>query len=179
MPRYLRSDVGTSFFFTVVTHGRRPVLCDAAVRAALRQAIINVRINRPFTLDALVLMPDHLHCIWTLPADDADFSTRWNGIKRSVSVFCGEQYRRADLMTLSRKRHRESTFWQRRYWEHRIRDEADFERHADYIHFNPVKHGLVARVVDWPYSTYHRYVTQGIYPQDWGGTGADDHGIPE
>ena len=140
------------------------------IRNALRTAIETVRSTRPFTIDAWVLLPDHLHCIWTLPEGDADFSTRWMMIKRSVSLACREIYHRADWMTTSKSKHRESTIWQRRFWEHQIRDEDDLVRHVDYIHFNPVKHGNVQRVGDWPYSTFHRYVHDGIYPSDWSGS---------
>jgi putative transposase len=112
-------------------------------------------------------LPDHLHCVWTLPDDDADFSTRWMIIKRVVSLACGEDYRRADWLSASKLKHRESTIWQRRFWEHQIRDENDFARHLDYIHFNPVKHGYGQRAVDWPHSTFHHYVRDGVYAHDW------------
>ncbi len=179
MPRYLRSRDGTSYFFTLVTNARRPILCDIEVRAALKNALSKVRLKRPFRIDAFVLMPDHLHCIWTMPDGDADFSSRWKIIKGSVAVACRSYCREDGLLSLSRQRHRESTFWQRRFWEHQIRDENDFERHADYIHFNPVKHGLANRAVDWPYSTFHRYVAQGIYVPDWGGGDAAHFAVPE
>jgi len=138
------------------------------VRNSLRDAIALVRRNHPFAIDAWVLLPDHLHCIWTLPVDDADFSVRWSIIKRLVS----QQSRAYTLHTksASRQKRRELPFWQRRFWEHRIRDESDFERHADYIHWNPVKHGWVTLAADWPYSTFHRYRRQGIYSSAWGGT---------
>ena len=160
-----------SYFFTVVAYRRQPILCDEMIRYALRTAIETVRATRPFIIDAWVLLPDHLHCIWTLPEGDADFSTRWMMIKRAVSLACADRYRRADWMTASRRKHRESTIWQRRFWEHQIRNEDDFIRHADYLHFNPVKHGHVQCVADWPYSTFHRYQRDGIYPPDWAGTG--------
>lgn len=168
MSRYRRANAtGSSYFFTVVTYRRQPILCDEAIRNALRASIEMVRVARPFIIDAWVLLPDHLHCVWTLPDGDADFSTRWMIIKRAVSLACGEEYRRADWVTASKLKHRESTIWQRRFWEHQIRDENDFARHLDYIHFNPVKHGHVQRAVDWPHSTFHRYVRDGIYAHDW------------
>ncbi|MGR9043873.1 MAG: REP-associated tyrosine transposase [Gammaproteobacteria bacterium] len=145
------------------------MLCDAPIRAALRSAIHAVQSRHPFTINAWVLLPDHLHCIWTLPPDDNDFAGRWRLIKRSVSLACADEYRRADWMTASKIKRRESTIWQRRYWEHAIRNETDFSRHIDYIYFNPVKHHLVARVGDWPYSTFHRDVAKGLYPVHWGG----------
>jgi putative transposase len=169
MSRYRRATAtGSSYFFTVVAYRRQPILCDEAVRDALRTAIEKVRVTRPFTIDAWVLLPDHLHCVWTLPDGDADFSTRWKIIKKDVSLACREDYRRADWMSASKLKHRESTIWQRRFWEHQIRDENDFARHADYIHFNPVKHGHVQQANDWPYSTFHRFVRDGVYASDWG-----------
>jgi putative transposase len=168
MSRYRRTLVaGGCYFFTVVAYRRQPILCDEVVRVALRGAIETVRATRPFVIDAWVLLPDHLHCIWTLPEGDADFSTRWMMIKRLVSVRCRDAYRRADLMNASKQKHRESTIWQRRFWEHQIRDDDDFAKHADYVHFNPVKHGLVANAAAWPYSTFHRYVKNGTYAADW------------
>lgn len=135
---------------------------------ALRVAIERVRLRLPFTTDAMVLMPDHLHCIWTLPDSDTDFSSRWAQIKHHVSYACGHLY----PLTLSKSRQRRGggLIWQRRFWEHQIRDEIDMERHVDYIHFNPVKHGLVAAASEWPYSTFGRFVRGGVYPTDWGGS---------
>ena len=170
MSRYRRAiTTGASYFFTVVTYRRQRILCDEPIRNALRVAIEKVRASHPFEINAWVLLPDHLHCVWTLPEGDADFSSRWMKIKRSVSLACGEEYRRDDWVTQSKLKHRESTLWQRRFWEHQIRDTEDFARHVDYIHFNPVKHGQVQRVVDWPYSTFHRYARNGIYVPDWAG----------
>src|SRR4030067_578999 len=142
MSRYRRaSAAGASYFFTVVPYRRTPCVCTDTVRNALRSAIETVRASRPFVIDAWVLLPDHLHCVWTLPDDDADFSTRWMMIKRAVSLACREDYRRSCLMTASKLKHRESTIWQRRFLEHQIRNEDDLVRHVNYIHFNPVKHG--------------------------------------
>ncbi|MGE0225071.1 MAG: transposase [Acetobacteraceae bacterium] len=174
MSRYRRThSAGSCYFFTVVTYRRRPILCDDTVRHALREAILLVRGNRPFSIDAWVLLPDHLHCIWTLPPGDADYSMRWNMIKRRVSIICSQGYKHTERSTPSRRKHRESTVWQRRFWERQIRDEMDFMRHADYIHYNPVKHGLCSHVSEWPYSTFHRYAGRGIYSEDWGGVGGD------
>ena len=176
MSRYRRSQTpGATYFFTVVTYRRQAILCDAPIREALRNAIAAVRAKRPFTTDAWVLLPDHLHTIWTLPPGDADFATRWAVIKRRVSVACAIEYRRADWINSSKQKHRESTLWQRGYWEHQIRDENDFTKHMDYIHFNPVKHGHCKQVSEWPYSTFHRYVEQGVYSLDWGGGDVDDN----
>jgi len=170
MSLYRRADIpGATYFFTVVTYRRRPILCDASVRAALRDAIKTVQSRHPFTIDAWVLLPDHLHCVWTLPPGDAQYAMRWGLIKRMVSYECAQQYHRTDWMTASKIKHRESTFWQRRYWEHCIITELDYRHHRDYIAINPVKHALVTRVRDWPYSTFHRDVSRGIYPLDWAG----------
>jgi len=169
MSRYGRANgAACSYFFTVVTYRRQKFLCNKPVRTALRNAILSVQEKRPFVIDAWVLLPDHLHCIWTLPPGDADFPVLWNQIKRKVSIACSKDYKRVEWMTESKKKHRESTLWQRRYWEHQIRDNSDFTRHIDYIHFNPVKHGLCEKVRDWPYSTFHRYMQNGIYSSDWG-----------
>ncbi|MBI5006980.1 MAG: transposase [Nitrosomonadales bacterium] len=171
MSHYRRAaTTGSSYFFTVVTYRRRPILCDESIRNALHTAIKTARATRPFVIDAWVLLPDHLHCVWTLPEGDADFSTRWLKIKRAVSLACGEEYRRDDWLTASKLKHREATIWQRRFWEHRIRDEEDFARHVDYIHFNPVKHGHAQCAAGWIYSTFHRYVREGVYAQDWAGS---------
>lgn len=170
MSRYRRADTpGATYFFTVVTYRRQPLLCDPPVREALRRAILEVRKRRPFVVDAWVLLPDHLHCIWRLPPGDASFAIRWSLIKRMVSTACGHQYRRGNWLTDSKRRHRESTIWQRRYWEHRIRNESDLARHVDYIHYNPVKHGLCCQPRDWPWSTIHRYIGSSLLPADWGG----------
>jgi putative transposase len=169
MSRYRRARVaGASYFFTVVTDRRRPVLTDEPVRAALRAAILGVRRHRPFVIDAWVLLPDHLHCIWTLPEGDADFGARWALIKRATSAALPE-YVDASRRSASQSKRRESGFWQRRFWEHLIRDEADHLHHVDYIHANPLKHGLVRRVGDWPFSTFHRFVAKGAYAPDWCG----------
>ncbi len=170
MPQYLRAKTpGASYFFTLVSYRRQPILCDPPIREALRIAINAVRAKLPFVVDAWVLMPDHLHCLWTLPTGDNDYPRRWSLIKRKVSLANGEHYKRPDWMTLSKSKHHESTIWQRRFWEHQIRDDQDYRRHLDYIHWNPVKHDYVKQVCDWPYSTFHRYVRQEMYPKEWGG----------
>ena len=116
MSRYRRAmATGSSYFFTVVAYRRQSILCDEAIRNALRASIETVRVARPFVIDAWVLLPDHLHCVWTLPDGDADFSIRWMMIKRAVSLACREDYRRADWVTASKLKHRESTIWQRRF----------------------------------------------------------------
>jgi len=167
MSRFRRANDGATFFFTVVSYRRRPILCDDAIRTALRDAIQSVRLTRPFIIDGWVLLPDHLHCIWTLPPDDVDFSQRWSHIKHRVSHACGQRYRMHASDAAIRRG--EATIWQSRFWEHRIRDEVDMQRHMDYLHFNPVKHGHAAMASEWPYSTFGRYVKAGIYAADWGG----------
>jgi putative transposase len=166
MVRYRRNFVpGGTFFFTVTLNDRRSsALVDHADE--LRSAFRVARAERPFTVDAIVILPDHLHVIMTLPEDDSDFSGRWRRIK---SVFTHRLA--ASGVPIARNDRGEFALWQRRFWEHTIRDDADFERCADYIHFNPVKHGLVASPIDWPYSSLHRYVRVGILPADWGRVG--------
>jgi putative transposase len=173
MSRYRRSlAAGATYFFTVVAYHRQAILCYDLLRHALRDAIESVRLARPFVIDAWVLLPDHLHCIWTLPEGDADFSTRWAMIKRKVSLACAATYKQENLLTASKQKHRESTIWQRRFWEHQIRDDDDddFSRHLDYLHYNPVNHGLVTQVNEWPYSSFHRYVERGVFDANWGNT---------
>ena len=160
---------GGTYFFTVVTYHRRRFLTDDISREHLRSAIRKVRSENPFRMVALVLLPDHLHTVWTMPASDANYSTRWRKIKSEFT----DSYLKAGgieaSVSASRKRRNERGIWQRRFWEHWIRDEADLKRCVDYIHWNPRKHKLVARVQDWPYSTFHQFVAQGEYTIDWGG----------
>ena len=165
---------GATYFFTVVSRNRQNILCDTAIRTALRNGIQRVRKNFPFAIDAWVLLPDHLHCIWTLPDEDGDFSRRWAMIKRFVTQKCGTAVAAVSASDKSRRARGEGGIWQRRFWEHQIRNERDYETHMHYIHYNPVKHGLVKNVRDWPYSTFHRYVENGIYEADWGGGEVED-----
>ncbi len=165
--RRWRVDGGT-FFFTVVTHHRRRFLTSDIYRDALREAFRDVRRLRPFSVVAIVLLPDHLHTIWELPPGDTDYTTRWRQIK---TLFTRAVEGRIDgtVSSTSRRRRAEKGIWQRRFYEHTCRDEADVKRLADYIHVNPVKHRLSARVRDWPWSSFHRYVRLGEYAIDWGG----------
>lgn len=157
---------GGSFFFTLVTQGRKPIFANAEAVEVLRNAFRNVRKSRPFEIDAMVVLPDHLHCIWTLPPDDADFATRWRLIKTWFTKHCDPALH--GKRNASRQSRGEQAIWQHRYWEHLLRDESDFERHVNYIHYNPVKHGLASSPIDWPYSSFQRYVEAGIFPPDWG-----------
>ena len=173
MTEYRRAHVpGASWFFTVNLAQRRGNDLLVAHIAALRAAFEAVRVRHPFRMEAVVVLPDHLHCIMTLPEGDADFSTRWSLIKGNFS----RAIERRESVSASRAGRRERGIWQRRFWEHMLRDQDDFNRHADYIHWNPMKHGWVRRVGDWPHSSFHDYVRRGIYPPDWGGV-ADDAAI--
>ena len=170
MSNYRRAQTaGGSYFFTVVAYRRRPILTHPESRRILREAIAQVRREYPFEIDAWVLLPEHIHCIWTLPPGDKDFSKRWGLIKAIFSRQTLDLFHREEWVNESKEKHHESTLWQRRFWEHQIRDPEDSSRHVDYIHWNPVRHRQDSRVSDWPYSTFHRYVEQGIYPPDWGG----------
>lgn len=159
---------GGSYFFTVTLLDRSSCLLTEHIED-LREAFRSVHRERPFTIDAMVVLPDHLHCIWRLPPGDTDYSLRWREIKARFSRQVPADERR----TQGRENQNERSIWQRRFWEHTLRDDRDRERHIDYIHYNPVKHGHVSRVVDWPYSSFHRFVRAGVYPLDWGG-GQDD-----
>ena len=170
MGNYLRNYVpGGTFFFTVVTEQRRRFLTSPLARRCLRQAVRIEKAKRPFDLFAIVLLPDHLHAVWVLPEADADFSVRWRKIK--------EGFTRAYLAAGGREgrprpwriRHGQRAIWQPRFWEHTCRNEADLKRCVDYLHWNPVKHGLASRVIDYPWSSFHRFVGLGEYPEDWGG----------
>lgn len=150
---------GGTYFFTLATWRRQPLLTHPDAVTALREAFRSVREEHAFEIDALVVLPDHMHAIWTLPPDDADFARRWAMVKRRVSQRTAHLVRKPVSASMTKRR--ETGVWQRRYWEHSIRDDTDLRRHVDYIHFNPVKHGYARRVADWPYSTFHRYVADG------------------
>jgi putative transposase len=178
MSNYRRAHAkGATYFFTVVTYRRRKFLTLPKNRNALRNAIAEVKRYHMFDIEAWVLLPDHLHCIWTLPEKDSDFSKRWGLIKAKFTKQIKTRLHNETWMNQSKHRHRESTIWQRRFWEHQIRDDSDFAKHMDYIHFNPVKHGYVDRVCDWPYSTFHRYVRTGVYPIAWAGSAPESENI--
>jgi putative transposase len=169
MTTYRRNFVpGGSYFFTVNLAERHLRLLTENI-SELRAAFRYLRARHSFTIDAIAVLPDHLHAIWTLPEGDSDFALRWRLIKSAFSraLPAGEG------ISQSRAAKGERGIWQRRYWEHTLRDEGDFARHVDYIHFNPVKHGHVSQVRDWPYSSVHRMVRLGIYPEDWAGNAND------
>jgi len=165
MSRYRRAKIeGGTFFFTVALADREN---DLLVRHIdrLRYAYQVMKQRLPLETVAICILPDHLHALWQLPDGDADFASRWRLVK---SVF-SRGLPAAKTRSASKAAKREKGIWQRRYWEHAIRNDADFERHVDYIHYNPVKHALATRVADWPHSSFHRYVEQGILPVDWAG----------
>ncbi len=169
MPEYRRNFVaGGTFFFTVNLLDRRADLLVTHV-GALRDAVRQTRSCRPFEIEAWVVLPDHMHCLWTLPPGDADFPSRWRAIKTAFSKAL------PGLGTCSevRARRGERGIWQRRYWEHTIRDERDYAVHMNYTHFNPVKHGYVSHPADWPYSSFRRCLAAGLYPSGWSGQGTE------
>ena len=169
MVRYRRHLLaGGTYFFTVVLADRTSNALTANI-ALLRAAFRRARAERPFGLDAIVVLPDHLHAVMTLPPYDADFPMRWQRIKTLFT-------QGLDNASLSRRDRSGRALWQRRYWEHTIRDPADFSRHVDYIHFNPVKHGYVRNPADWPYSSLHRHIRHGVLPRDWAVDCEDDGG---
>jgi len=163
MSNYLRVRVpGGTYFFTVNLADRKRCLLVEHVDV-LRESFHVTRAARPFDMLAVVILPDHLHCIWRLPEGDADNANRWAQIKSGFPRRLSAGERRS----ASRLSRRERGIWQRRYWEHLVRDDDDLHRHVDYIHINPLKHGHVARVADWPHSSFHAWVERGVYPPDW------------
>ena len=165
MPDYRRNRVpGGTYFFKVNLLERRERLLVEHIDA-LRNAVRQVRAQRPFHIDAWVVLPDHTHCVWTLPPGDDDYSSRWKAIK----IAFAKTLPKTERLSAVRARKGERGIWQRRFWEHTIRDERDYAAHVDYVHINSFKHGLVERVSDWPYSSFHLFVKGGIYPQDWVG----------
>lgn len=168
MPNYVRAFApGGTFFFTTVTERRAPILCSDLARPLLRAAFCECRSRLPFELPAIVLLPDHFHSMWTLPEDEADFSTRWSILKRRFAQLYVEHGGVQQPVSESRERNRRLGIWQRRFCEHLIRDRPDRLKHLDYIHFNPVKHGYVKCPHAWPYSSFHRYVQMGVYGAYW------------
>ena len=159
--RYLQE--GGSYFFTVAIRDRRDRVLTDHVHL-LRCAFHTVQAKSPFTIDAIVVLPDHLHTVWTLPEGDAHYPGRWRAIK---SLFV--RLMKREGLFLGRNGKGDAPVWQRRYWEHALRNDDDRQRHIDYIHYNPVKHGYVQRPADWPYSSIHRFIARGDLPADWGG----------
>ncbi|WP_260295628.1 REP-associated tyrosine transposase [Sedimenticola hydrogenitrophicus] len=162
MVQYRRNRVpGGTYFFTVTLrdrHSKAMIEHIDALRTAFRETLR----ERPFEIDAMVVLPEHLHTVWTLPQEDDDYAGRWRSIK---SRFTRSLVKAGAEMSQNTKG--EYDLWQRRFWEHTIQGDEDLSRHVDYIHFNPVKHGWTTRVQDWPYSTFHQHVQRGLYPPDW------------
>lgn len=170
MPDYRRYRVpGGTYFFTVNLLERR---LDTLVRHVdlFREAVRQTKLERPFHIDAWVVLPDHLHCVWTLPPGDTDYSNRWKAIKIRFVRQIPATERRSKVRVAKGER----AIWQRRFWEHTIRNEVDYARHIDYCHWNPIKHDLVQHLNDWPYSSFHRYVKLGVLPADWAATKETD-----
>jgi len=146
---------GGTYFFTLVTHQRKPIFSDLEAIDTLRAAFKYAITRHPFTIVANVILPDHIHSVWTLPPNDSNFSTRW----RLIKGYFTRNWTNPDIKV---------PVWQRRFWEHLIRDETDLSNHVEYIHYNPVKHGLANSPYDWPYSSFSRFVKEGWYPTEWG-----------
>jgi putative transposase len=168
VPNYRRAYVpGGTFFFTVVTHRRRRLFHLEANRTLLGEVIRDCQRDWPFEMNAVALLPDHLHTLWSLPAGDGDFSGRWSVIKKEFTVRFLAGGGRDNRVSRGKTREGRRGIWQRRFWEHTIEDEDDFQTHFDYIHYNPVKHGYAKCPRDWGPSSFHRWVARGVYPVDW------------
>ena len=161
---------GRTYFFTVVTFQRSPLFATPLARRCLREAWFRTCRSYPITTDAICVNPEHLHCLWTLPEADSEYALRWRMIKGLFSKIYLAAGGTQGHRNSSRRRKGEAALWQRRFWEHCIRDEEDLRKHMDYIHFNPVKHGLVSSAADWPWSSFGRYVRMGWYDAEWGST---------
>jgi putative transposase len=165
MPNYRRAFApGGCWFFTVNLLNRRSRLLTDHIDA-LREAMRRTQARHPFIIDAMVVLPDHIHAVWTLPPDDTDFSLRW----RLIKIDFAKAIPKTEWRSPVRVARGERAIWQRRFWEHLIRDEEDFRRHVEYCYINPVRHGLVTRVRDWPHSSFHRDVDADLFPTDWAG----------
>ena len=163
MPNYRRNRVpGGTYFFTVTLPDRGADLLASKIDI-LRAAVRHVLQVSPSHIDAWVVLPDHMHSLWTLPAADTDYSGRWRAIKKRFSWSIAPTEPRSTVQQARAER----GIWQRRFWEHTIRTERDYAAHMDYIHFNPVKHGLARSAAAWQFSSFHRAVKQGLYPPDW------------
>ncbi|MFZ6049934.1 transposase [Pseudomonas sp. CR3202] len=170
MSNYRRARMpGGTYFFTVNLRDRRDNLLVREIDL-LRTVVRTAKQRHPFHIDAWVVLPEHMHCLWTLPPGDRAYADRWKAIKFAFSKRLANAEQRTDI----HQKRGERGIWQRRYWEHLIRDDLDYQRHFDYIHFNPVKHGHVQCVRDWPYSSFHRAVRDGIYPVDWAGNASEN-----
>ncbi len=167
MSSYVRSQDGDTYFFTVVTYKRQLIFNIDGSVDIFNKVIKEVQLRYPFEIKAMVIMPDHIHAIWELPVGDSKYSMRWGLIKKEFTKKI-TSFVSPSPISRSRSDRREGNIWQRRFWEHMIRDDKDFEAHLDYIHYNPVKHGLVNNPKDWPHSTFKEYLDEGIYSVGWG-----------
>jgi len=169
MANYRRWRVeGGTYFFTVVSNRRTTIFADATARTLLGEVLRECQTKWPFDVNAIVLLPEHLHVLWSLPRGDADYSLRWAWIKKEFTKRWLNSGGREQAVSTARRRRGDRGVWQPRYWEHTIRDEHDFERHFDYIHYNPVRHGHVHCPAEWPASSFHRWVSAGVYERQWG-----------
>ena len=169
MPNWRRAHVpGGTFFFTLVTDHRRLIFHWNDARTILGNVIRECKSTHPFEIRAIVLLPDHLHAIWCMPSGDTNYSGRWQWIKTQFTQRWLASGGTEVQTTQGRKNDGRRGVWQPKFWEHTIRNEDDFERHFDYIHYNPVKHGLVKCPEDWRWSSFQRWVRQGVYPKHWG-----------
>jgi putative transposase len=167
---------GATYFFTLVTANREPFLCDEAARRIIREKLQECLAQWPFTLTAIVLLPDHLHTLWTLPDGDIAYPTRLGWLKKEFTKAWLLEGHPEQPISAGRQRDGLRGVWHPRYWEHTLRDDDDFEKHLDYTHYNPVKHGYVSQPCDWPWSSFKKWVARGIYPENWA-CGPDD--IPD
>ena len=166
--RYRRVKIeGATYFFTLVTHERRRLFRDPENVALLDAAIARIQARHPFEIAAYVVLPDHLHAIWQLPPHDTDYSMRWRLIKEAFTKAYLKRHHPPDI-NASRRKKGEQGLWQRRFREHVIRDGKDFSDHVDYIHLNPVRHGLAAAPKTWPYSSFAAWVAREVYELNWG-----------
>ncbi|MGC4002735.1 MAG: transposase [Pirellulales bacterium] len=183
MSVYRRNFVaGGTYFFTLVAYNRRPIFATDHGRRFLHYAIATIRADYPFDLVATVLLPDHWHLVMTLPIGDARYPLRLRRIKAEFTRLWLTAGHPEARVTAAQRANGERGVWQPRFWEHTVRDEIDLERRVDYIHWNPRKHRLVQKVIDWPCSSFHRFVASGQYSPDWGGIAPqfndDDWGEP-
>ncbi len=158
---------GKTSFFTVVTYNRMPLFSNRPAVDTLRSSIRKTHQKYPFDLEAICILPDHLHCIWTLPEEDERSGLRWASIKSRFSRLFAQHQQMEKPASESRAKRRESGYWQRRFWEHVIISEEDYIKHFDYIHYNPVKHGLTEKPGEWEWSTFRKYVQTGVYDEEW------------
>ena len=169
MPNYRQIHApGGTYFFTVVTCDRMPILSSEPNIELLKKITRETQRNHPFDQIAYCILPDHIHCIWTLPVSDKDYCTRWMLIKARFSREYKPGSDVEEHISDSRARKRERDVWQRRFWEHAIRNDEDLSKHIDYIHFNPIKHGVVKRLSDWKWSSFHEFIDGGYYDKNWG-----------